>query len=108
MYSANQIQKLIKQDFDKLKACKTKEEMNQHLKGRTVMVQDGSDWEGEMCDFIEMVGEGKRENWKMRIKTQFGTFLELAGDAVVIMVQQIITTAKEADVIKNDFINKAQ
>ena len=105
MYS-DQIKNEIKEDQQRLAACKTKEDMNALFKGRKMMVNDGSDWQNEVCDFVEMVGDGPRSNWKMRVRTPFGTSLDLAGNKVLILTHRIATTDEEANVIKKDLEKK--
>lgn len=94
--------KIVDEDFARLRAAKTKEELNQLLAGRVLFVNDKSDWHDEMCTFIEMTGEGKKENWKAKMKTSFGTELELPLSKVIIAVQVIHTRKSEVDNIINE------
>lgn len=88
------------EDGKKLKAAKTKEDLNKIFNGRIIVVQNNTDWNGERCEFVEMVGEGGRQNWKMKVKTRFGTFLELCAGEGMIVTQTIATTQAEAEKIR--------
>lgn len=95
------LKKQMEEEQRLLKAAKTKNDLNALFNGRTIIVKDGSDWENEPCTFVEMVGEGDRSNWKMKLKTTFGTLLELPASKVFIVTQTITTTKEEADKITN-------
>ena len=106
-YDLQQMQRLIKADFEKLKNCKTKAEMNEHLANRIIIVQKKKGWENERCVFVEMVGKEKRDTWKMKVKTRYGTFLELAPNEGMITVQTIaLASEKEADNLKQHLENQ--
>jgi hypothetical protein len=97
------IQKQMEEEQRLMKAAKTKEDLNAIWGGRTIIVNDNSDWHGERCIFIEMVGEGSREKWKMKLETPFGTFLELPAKDVIIVTHTIKTTQSETDKIIKHF-----
>lgn len=96
------VNKGMDEERRRLAASKTKEDLNDLFKGRSIVVKNGSDWDNELCEFVEMVGEGAKENWKMKVKTKFGTFLELAGGEAIIVTQTIKTTRQEAELIRKN------
>lgn len=96
------VKKQIEKEQALLKASKTKEDLNEIFKGKTIIVNDGSDWQDARCEFVEMVGEGERKNWKMKVKTSFGTFIELEGGKAIIVARTITTTEKYVDEVAND------
>jgi hypothetical protein len=93
------IQTDFQEEQKRLRACKTKEDLNNLFAGRTIIVLDKSEWHNERTTFVEMVGEGAREKWKMKVKTQFGTFLELKPSHAMVVTQTIRTTKVESDKI---------
>lgn len=97
----NTVRKQAEEDMARMRECKTKEEMTAFMKGRTVLCLDNSDWHNEPCEIIEFVGGKERSSWKMKVKTRFGTFLELKASEVMIVTQTITTTESESERIKN-------
>lgn len=93
------IKKQLQEEQKRLKSCNTKEDMNAMFKGRKIIIKNGTDWDDEICEFVEMVGEGEKKNWAMKVKTRFGTFLEVKGSQAIITFQEIKTTEKEAKII---------
>lgn len=106
MYDKKEIQRLAKEDFEKMKACKTKDEMNALFKNRIMVVLNNSDWHNERCLFVEIVGGTKKESWKMRVRTQYGTTLDLACNEVMITVQTIRTTENESEIILKSLLGE--
>jgi len=93
------IKKQLQEEQKKLKSANSKEDLNALFKGRTMIIMDGSDWNDEICEFVEMTGGKERKSWLMKLKTRFGTFLELKPSEVMITVQKILATEKESKVI---------